>query len=163
MPAQYYSAHSPISVTLRNLQLLLTNLRIQCTKKFKKPELGNGIVPTTVTFIPKLLPRRDLYISPKDKPLRPNCASGALQTKAFLSCYTDMIFFLIFALTKVTFALHDVAVSLLTLQNRRNKMKSRSGEVAFQQTSRSVNAVVWQNVLRRSFPVSVDLNDIACD
>ena len=53
------------------------------------------------------------------------------QKPSFLATLT-WFFFLIFALTKVTFALHDVAVSLLTLQNRRNKMKSRSGEVAFQ-------------------------------
>lgn len=64
-------------------------------------------VPTTVKFLLKLLRRRDLYISPKDRPLLPNCPSSMFKTKAFLSCYTN-IFFLIFVLTRVTFALHDV-------------------------------------------------------
>jgi len=42
-------------------------------------------------------------------------------------------------------------------------MQSRSGEGACQWMGRRENAAIWENVLRRSFSVSVELNDIACD
>jgi len=87
---------------------------------------------TTVTFLLKLPWRRDFDISLKHRPKPSNCAASMFKTKAFLSCYTDVIF-LIFVLTTLHSHYTLFVVNLLILQNRRIKMKSRSGEGIFHQ------------------------------
>lgn len=80
-------------------------------------------VLTTVKFLLKLLRRRDSHISLKHKPIPLNCASSIFKTKAFPSCYTDVIFNMRFK--EVIFALHDICSQSFVSkkQTNRNEVK----------------------------------------